>query len=106
MQLGMLGLGRMRSSMVRRLLKALAMYGAEAAASLEDYVRRLKPPRAVWSMLMSFGNRSNKANAETTPLADPGSYQYSQSPDLLAAYAGRLFRFGRGRWTIAAAIDE
>ena len=67
MQLGMLGLGRMGSSMVRRLMKAghecvvydvqpepgkaLGKDGAVAAASLEDFVHRLTPPRAVWLML-------------------------------------------------------
>jgi 6-phosphogluconate dehydrogenase len=67
MQLGMLGLGRMGSSMVRRLIKAghecvvydvhpepgkaLEKDGAVAAASLEDFVTRLIAPRAVWLML-------------------------------------------------------
>ena len=67
MQLGMLGLGRMGSSMVRRLIKAghecvvydvhpepgkaLEKDGAVAAASLEDFVKRLIAPRAVWLML-------------------------------------------------------
>ncbi len=67
MQLGMLGLGRMGSSMVRRLMKAghecvvydvhpeptqaLAKDGAIAAASLEDFAKRLTAPRIVWLML-------------------------------------------------------
>jgi len=67
MQLGMLGLGRMGSVMVRRLLKAghecivydidakpakaLEIYGAQAATSLEEFVLLLKAPRAVWLML-------------------------------------------------------
>jgi 6-phosphogluconate dehydrogenase len=67
MQLGMIGLGRMGANMVRRLLRgghqcvvydanpaaaqALAAEGAVAASSLDDFVGRLTPPRAVWLMV-------------------------------------------------------
>ncbi len=67
MQLGMIGLGRMGANMVRRLLRGghecvafdvnpaaaevLAAEGAVAAASLEEFVRHLQPPRAIWLML-------------------------------------------------------
>jgi 6-phosphogluconate dehydrogenase len=67
MQLGMIGLGRMGANMVRRLLRhghqcvvhdanpaageALAAEGATAAASLDDFVAKLSPPRAVWLMV-------------------------------------------------------
>ncbi len=67
MQLGMIGLGRMGANMVRRLLKGghdcvvfdrnqasvkqLAGEGATGAGSLDDFVKRLKPPRAVWLMV-------------------------------------------------------
>jgi len=67
MQLGMIGLGRMGASMVSRLLqgghecvvfdtkpesvKDLANKGATGAASLDDFIARLKPPRAVWLMV-------------------------------------------------------
>jgi len=67
MQLGMIGLGRMGASMVSRLLqgghecvvfdmkpdsvKGLANKGATGAASLEDFMGKLKPPRAVWLMV-------------------------------------------------------
>jgi 6-phosphogluconate dehydrogenase len=67
MQLGMIGLGRMGANMVRRLMRgghkcvgfdknyanvnAIEAEGAEGAASLEDFVRRLKKPRAVWLMV-------------------------------------------------------
>jgi len=67
MQLGMIGLGRMGGSMVRRLLRGghrcvvfdahedaimpLASEGAIASHSLADFIARLEPPRAVWLML-------------------------------------------------------
>jgi 6-phosphogluconate dehydrogenase len=67
MQLGMIGLGRMGSNMVRRLLRKgqecvvydvhassaapLVGDGAIGAASLEEFVAKLKPPRAIWLMV-------------------------------------------------------
>ena len=67
MQLGMIGLGRMGSNMVRRLLRngqecvvydvhaaaaaPLVKEGAVGAASLEEFVAKLKPPRAIWLMV-------------------------------------------------------
>ncbi len=67
MQLGMVGLGRMGSNMVRRLIKAghecvvydvnqdavrgLRSKGVTGAASLEDLVARLRAPRAIWMMV-------------------------------------------------------
>jgi 6-phosphogluconate dehydrogenase len=67
MQLGMIGLGRMGANMVRRLMKAghevavadlnpknvaeLAGEGAVPSSSLEDFVKKLKGPRAVWLMV-------------------------------------------------------
>ncbi len=67
MQLGMIGLGRMGSNMVRRLQRhghecivydvhaeaaaALTGEGAQGARSLEEFVGKLKPPRAVWLMV-------------------------------------------------------
>jgi 6-phosphogluconate dehydrogenase len=66
-QLGMIGLGRMGGNMVRRLLRAghsavafdysaekvheLAGEGAVGASSMEDLVKKLTPPRAVWIMV-------------------------------------------------------
>src|SRR5260370_36777885 len=67
MQLGMVGLGRMGSNMTRRLIrgghqlvvsdlsseavKKLAGEGASGSVSLEDFVGKLKPPRAAWVMV-------------------------------------------------------
>ena len=67
MQVGMVGLGRMGSNMVRRLLKAghecivynrspepirtLVGEGASGAATLVELVRMLRKPRAIWLMV-------------------------------------------------------
>ena len=67
MQLGMIGLGRMGANMVRRLQKAghqcvafdrnaasvkeVARDGATAASSLDDLVKKLQRPRAIWLMV-------------------------------------------------------
>ena len=67
MQLGMIGLGRMGANMVRRLMQhghecvvfdtnadsvaELKAAGAHGTSSVDEFVARLKPPRAVWIML-------------------------------------------------------
>ncbi len=67
MQIGMIGLGRMGTNMVKRLLKAghqcvvydinpeliqeLAKIGAVGAKSLDEFAQKLNKPRAIWMML-------------------------------------------------------
>ena len=67
MQLGMVGLGRMGANMVRRLMgaghecvvydvnhdlvAALEKEGATGASSAEDFIQKLKTPRAAWVMV-------------------------------------------------------
>jgi len=67
MQLGMIGLGRMGANMVRRLMRgghqcvvwdqnhanveSLAREGAAGALTLDDLLKALQPPRAVWLMI-------------------------------------------------------
>ena len=71
MELGMIGLGRMGGNMARRLLngghrvvaydlsedavRASEATGAVAAASLEDLVEKLAPPRSLWVMVPAGG---------------------------------------------------
>src|SRR3954454_13521352 len=67
MQLGMIGLGRMGANMVRRLIRAghscvvydvspdsvkkLVDEGAEGAATLDEFIKKLTRPRALWLMV-------------------------------------------------------
>ncbi len=86
MELGMVGLGRMGANMVRRLLKAgnrcvvfdrtqkavdaLVRENAVGASSLQDVVKMLEKPRAVWLMIPAAV--VDKAIADLLPILEPG----------------------------------
>lgn len=71
MQIGMIGLGRMGGNMSLRLLRAkhqcvvfdrhpenvkkFSSQGAAGAASLEELVQKITPPRAIWMMVPAAG---------------------------------------------------
>jgi 6-phosphogluconate dehydrogenase len=85
-QLGMIGLGRMGSNMVRRLIqgghqcvvfnrspqkvKHLVKEKAVGASSLADLVEKLQKPRAVW--LMAPAAVVDKFISDLLPLLEPG----------------------------------
>ena len=86
MQVGMIGLGRMGSNMVRRLLqkgqecvvfgshaevvKDLEQQGAIGVDSLENFVSRLTKPRAIWLMVPAAV--VDQELEKLTPLLDSG----------------------------------
>jgi len=86
MKIGMIGLGRMGSNMVRRLLGAghacvtfdihpqaardLVKDGATASVSLAELVSKLEPPRAIWIMVPAAVVESTLG--ELTPLLAKG----------------------------------
>jgi 6-phosphogluconate dehydrogenase len=86
MELGMVGLGRMGANMVRRLIRGghncvvfdmspqtvaeLVKEKAVGAASLADFVKKLKAPRAVWLMVPAAV--VDKTIADLLPHLEPG----------------------------------
>ncbi len=86
MQLGMIGLGRMGANMVRRLIKGghscvvfdvspksveeLVKEKAVGASVLEDFVKKLQKPRAVWLMVPAAA--VDKTITDLLPRLDPG----------------------------------
>src|SRR5687768_5857713 len=87
MDIAIVGLGRMGANMVRRLLQdghrvvahnrsrepidELAAEGAVAAYELEDVVKQLKAPRAVWLMVPA-GAPVDQQIAALVPMLDKG----------------------------------
>ena len=85
-QLGMIGLGRMGANLVRRLMrdghrcvaydvnadavKALVAEGAEGAATLEEFGRKLSRPRNLW--LMVPAGTVDQTLSKLVPLLDAG----------------------------------
>ncbi|HET9181367.1 MAG TPA: decarboxylating 6-phosphogluconate dehydrogenase [Candidatus Angelobacter sp.] len=79
MQLGMVGLGRMGSNMVRRLMQGghqcvvtdlspqavaeMAKEGATGSTSLDDFVAKLTKPRAAWVMVPAGNATEQTVNA-------------------------------------------
>jgi 6-phosphogluconate dehydrogenase len=86
MQLGMIGLGRMGANMVRRLLRAgqqcvvfdrspqaveaLVAEEAVGASSVQEFVKKLDTPRAVWLMVPAAV--VDATIADLLPLLEPG----------------------------------
>jgi 6-phosphogluconate dehydrogenase len=87
MRIGFIGLGRMGSNMVRRLIrdghsvvaynrtaektKEIEGEGAEGSYSLEELVRKLEKPRAVWIMVPA-GDATEAQIEELMDLLEPG----------------------------------
>src|SRR5246127_2040353 len=86
MQLGMIGLGRMGANMVRRLIKnghscvvydrsadsvkQLSGEGATGSSALDDFVKKLEKPRAIW--LMGPDGVVDASIHDLLPKLDPG----------------------------------
>src|SRR5215211_3235573 len=88
MQIGFVGLGKMGSNMVERLtrkadlevvahdrdpavVRAVAEFGASGAASLEELIDRLAPPRLVWLMIPA-GRPTQDTVDRLASLLEPG----------------------------------
>jgi 6-phosphogluconate dehydrogenase len=114
MQLGMIGLGRMGSNMVKRLLRgghdcvvfdtsadaraAIGKEGADAATSLAALVGKLRRPRAVW--LMVPAGAVDRVLEDLTPLLaegdaviDGGNSHYRDSVDRATRLAASGLHF-------------
>ncbi len=113
MELGMIGLGRMGASMVRRLMRAghtcvvfdrvpevaqaLAHEGAVGAATLDEFVKRLSAPRAIWMMVPAAV--LDQTIADLAPLT-PNHVRFRLRPEFTIALGATVREGGereRGR---------
>ena len=105
MKLGMIGLGRMGGNMTERLrqhgheVATYARSGGGTAASLEDLVSQLEPPRAVWMMIPAgapteetFQTLLGLCEAEDV-IIDGGNSYFRDSQRRAAAASERGLRF-------------
>jgi 6-phosphogluconate dehydrogenase len=109
MKIGMIGLGKMGANMSERLLKgghevvafdlhaeardAVAAKGAQPAASLEEFVSLLSPPRAAWVMVPA-GEPTNSTITELAEhfesgdvIVDGGNSNYKEGIEIAARLA-------------------
>ena len=114
MQLGMVGLGRMGSNLVRRLMakghecvvydvnptavEQLGSEGAAGTASLDDFVARLTPPRAAWIMVPAgyTGDTVDELAKRMQPddvIIDGGNSYYRDDMDRAARLRERGIHF-------------
>jgi len=115
MEIGLYGLGRMGGNMVTRLARGghrviagnrspepvqeAATHGAIASSSVEDMVKKMKPPRVLWAMVPA-GDVTDHTLDEFARFASPGdvlvdggnSY-FRDSMRRADKYAGMGFRF-------------
>jgi 6-phosphogluconate dehydrogenase len=116
MQIGFIGLGKMGGNMVHRIerdsehecvafdfdarkVSRAEEHGAVAAASMEDMVARLEPPRAVWVMVPA-GDPTEQTFAKLAELLEPddlvvdgGNTNFHDDMRRAEALAGRGIRY-------------
>src|SRR5216683_3061867 len=114
-EIGLYGLGRMGGNMVTRLARGghrviagnrspepvqeASQHGAVASTSVEDMVKKMKPPRVLWSMVPA-GDVTDHTLDEFARFASPGdvlvdggnSY-FRDSLRRATKYSGMGFRF-------------
>ena len=121
MQLGMIGLGRMGANMVRRLIEAghqavvfdmqpqvvndLVKEKAVGASSLQDFVQKLQPPRAIWLMVPAAVVDRSLAARLPIPGGDPRAIRHS--PLSRAADTARATDqdIEKGTFKVTATVD-
>lgn len=115
MQIGMIGLGKMGGNMVTRLIqgghkvvaydrspdavKACEASGATGASSLEDLVKKLAKPAAVWVMVPAGAPTEDTVNALANlmqaddTIIDGGNSKYTDDARRAAALAGKKINY-------------